>query len=258
MVDALSVKLAEAKAGTGRRSPETAPAPPASAKGGKQPAAPPPPEKPADGGELEVMAQLVEAKAAYKAAYEAWTRGRDAAMAAGAQVSALVGKMLAEFEVRAAPFVGRQLRRPPPPAHLHPRSHPPSTHTPAPAPAQHQTWYAANTGRLPPLLSPTQKHPALSPSGTLSPSFAASRGGFLGGEALDALDEGENFDRMEMDGVQTGEPDAGAFFQASRKLRGAVAVAPALNARPLVRGLSSTSPSKMHFTLAPSMSPLRK
>ena len=138
----------------------------------------------------------------------------------------------------------------------HPLSPPPSftharTHT--------QTWYAANTGRLPPLLSPTQKHPALSPSGTLSPSLAASRGGFpLGGEALDALDEGENFDRMEMDGVQTGEPDAGAFFQASRKLRGAVAAAPALNARPLVRGLSSTSPSKMHFTLAPSMSPLRK
>ena len=135
---------------------------------------------------------------------------------------------------------------------------PPFRTPPSPNPAPLQTWYAANTGRLPPLLSSTQKHPALSPSGALSPSFAASRGGFLGGEALDALDEGENFDRVEMDGVQTGEPDAGAFFQASRKLRSAVAVQPALNARPLVRGLSSTSPQTMHFTIAPSLSPLRK
>jgi hypothetical protein len=61
-----------------------------------------------------------------------------------------------------------------------------------------------------------------------------------------------------MDGVRTAEPDAGAFFQASRKLRSAVAVAPALNARPLVRGLSSTSPQKLHFAVAPALSPLRK
>jgi hypothetical protein len=104
-VDALGVKLEQAKAGTGRHSPETAPAPPPpSAKGAKgAPApAPAPPEKPADGGELEVLAQLGDAKAAYKAAYEAWTRSKDAALAAGAHVSTLVGRMLSEFEVRAA------------------------------------------------------------------------------------------------------------------------------------------------------------
>ena len=76
-----------------------------------------------------------------------------------------------------------------------------------------------------------------------------SRGAFLGGEALDALDEGENFERMELDGVRSMEPDAGAFFSASRKLRGMVVHAPALNARPLVRGLSSPTQS---FVVSPS------
>jgi hypothetical protein len=53
------------------------------------------------------------------------------------------------------------------------------------------------------------------------------------------------FDRLEMDRVTSQEPDAGAYFNASRKLRSLVSSGSSLNARPL-----STSPTK-NFTLSP-------
>jgi len=144
--------------------------------------------------EYRVAAELAAAKAEYRAAYDVWSKARDAANSVGGEVSAIVGRMLSEFE----------------------------------------TWYAANTGRLPPMLA----------------SMTAAAGGFGGtrGEAAgrgdDVLDEGETFDRMEMDRVITHEPDAGAYFSASRKLRHSISTGSTLNARPL-----ATSPTK--FTLSP-------
>ena len=76
---------------------------------------------------------MAEAKAAYRAAYEAWTRAKDAAGAAGAVVSTLVGRMLAEFEVRArGGFRCRRTQRSPgSPLFAHP-SPPSAVNAPAP------------------------------------------------------------------------------------------------------------------------------
>jgi len=64
---------------------------------------------------------------------------------------------------------------------------------------------------------------------------------------------------MELDGVRSVEPDAGAFFAASRKLRGLVGTAGAsLNARPLVRGLSSPTQSFVASPSRPQGSPGRR
>ena len=136
-----------------------------------------------------MAAELAAAKAEYRAAYEAWGRARDGAAAVGGEVSSAVGRMLSEFE----------------------------------------TWYAANTGRL----------PALGREGGSGAAGAAGRSGD------DVLDEGETFDRMEMERVTSHEPDAGAYFSASRKLRHIMAAGSTLNARPL-------APSPTKFTMSPS------
>ena len=152
-------------------------------------------DKPLVEEEYRVAAELAAAKAEYRAAYEAWGRARDGAAAVGGEVSSAVGRMLSEFE----------------------------------------TWYAANTGRL----------PALDRGGAGGGSGGGGGGGGRGaGGGDDVLDEGEAFDRMEMERVTSHEPDAGAYFSASRKLRHMVATGSSLNARPL-----ASSPTK--FTLSP-------
>jgi len=189
---------------------------PAGAAGGRSPS-PPNLHPPAPGSsssrsaspavveeEFAAAAALTAAKAEYRRCYEVWSGLREEAGGRGAEVSAQVARMLSEFE----------------------------------------TWYASNTGRLPPLLTsmPGAREEDWSRPGESTGAGGSSRGGGggmrsprmeVGGSREDLLDEGERFDAMEMAGVTQEEPDAGAYFSASRKLRHMMSTGNSLNARHL-------------------------
>ena len=225
IIDAAAAEYEQVRAGHGSSAPTPAAAPPpaaAAGKGGKDAAPAPRAPSPVIDDEYRIAAELAAAKSAYRAARDEWTKARDALGTSSGEVSTLVAKMLSEFE----------------------------------------TWYASHTGRLPPLEAPVTS-PARAGSnssfGLSSPSFTRAAS-FAGQHSADALDEGEVFDHLELERATAVEPDSGAYFNATRKIRADLTTGSTLNARPLVRAgeagsiNSPSSPTKMghsagHFSV---------
>jgi hypothetical protein len=227
VIDAAAAEYERVRAGHGSAAPTPAaapaaapahaPAPPhhhSSGKGGKDAAPAPRAPSPVIDDEYRLAAELTAAKAAYRAARDEWTHARDALGTSSGEVSTLVARMLSEFE----------------------------------------TWYASHTGRLPPLEAPVTSPARAGGTGSFgagSPSFATRTGGAFSQHSADALDEGEVFDRLELERATAVEPDSGSYFNATRKIRADITTGSTLNARPLVRAgeagsvNSPSSPSKM-------------